>query len=84
MEKPSPSPQLHLDEKWDKAIDLTLRRFSHGLAIGGIGSLLLFRGAGMRTAVTAFTAGMGVGSAWQQVSSEFEDLVPEMLASKRQ
>jgi len=73
---------LHLDERWDKLLDLSLRRLTYGTLAGGAAAMLLFRSGGARTAVVAFGAGAGIGSAWQLCSQEFEDLVPSLLKSK--
>lgn len=35
--------ELYLDEKWDKLIDLTLRRGVYGLLAGSVVALVLFR-----------------------------------------
>lgn len=34
---------LHLDERWDKLIDLSVRRLSYGTLAGGAVALLLMR-----------------------------------------
>ena len=34
--------ELQLDAKWDRALDLTLRRSIYGMLAGGAGALLLF------------------------------------------
>jgi hypothetical protein len=36
-------PELLVDERWDKAVDLTLRRFVYSGAVGCLSALLLFR-----------------------------------------
>ena len=33
---------LHLDERWDKLIELSFRRTVYGLAFGAIGAVVLF------------------------------------------
>ncbi len=35
--------ELHLDEKWDKAVDITLRRAVYGSIVGVASGLLFFR-----------------------------------------
>ncbi|KAL6751025.1 hypothetical protein V8C86DRAFT_2790107 [Haematococcus lacustris] len=69
----SPPPEVQLAEKWDRLAELTTKRLAYGLLAGGLTAVLLARGPGARTAITAFAAGTGCGSAWQQVSKEFED-----------
>lgn len=38
--------QVHLDERWDKLLELSLRRLTYGAAAGGLAGLLLLRGYG--------------------------------------
>ncbi|GFH10371.1 uncharacterized protein HaLaN_05671, partial [Haematococcus lacustris] len=64
----SPPPEVQLAEKWDRLAELTTKRLAYGLLAGGLTAVLLARGPGARTAITAFAAGTGCGSAWQQVS----------------
>mmetsp|Transcript_9272 Transcript_9272/g.16362 ORF Transcript_9272/g.16362 Transcript_9272/m.16362 type:complete len:85 (-) Transcript_9272:611-865(-) len=77
------APEAKLSEKWDRLIDLSLRRLAYGVTAGGAVALLLCRGSHTRTAVAAFGAGAGIGSAWQQTSKEFEEVVPGMLRSPK-
>ncbi|GFH12994.1 uncharacterized protein HaLaN_08790 [Haematococcus lacustris] len=73
----SPPPEVQLAEKWDRLAELTTKRLAYGLLAGGLAAVLLARGPGARTAITAFAAGTGCGSAWQQVSKEVLPL-PQM------
>ncbi|KAG1679237.1 hypothetical protein FOA52_009266 [Chlamydomonas sp. UWO 241] len=73
---------LEIDARWDKLLDLSLRRVSYGTLTGAAAAMLLFRGSCVRGAVVAFGAGAGLGSAWQLCSQEFEDLVPSLLKTK--
>lgn len=77
MSKDDLPKELYIDEKWDRFIDLTVRRFTYGTLAGGLAGLLLLRGSSARVASLAFGSGFGVGSAWQQSSTEFEQLVPK-------
>jgi Domain of unknown function (DUF543) len=36
-------PELHIDEKWDKVINVVFTRSTTGLFLGGLSGLLLFR-----------------------------------------
>ncbi|KAJ8769917.1 hypothetical protein K2173_008999 [Erythroxylum novogranatense] len=54
--------------KWDACLDLTLRRFVYSSLAGALGGLLLFRSPVTRWASIAFTAGVGVGSAYTECS----------------
>mmetsp|Transcript_11605 Transcript_11605/g.34869 ORF Transcript_11605/g.34869 Transcript_11605/m.34869 type:complete len:80 (-) Transcript_11605:570-809(-) len=56
--------QVHYDEHWDRAIDLTVRRAVYGTLAGGIAAVLLARAPASRAAVISFGAGIGVGSAY--------------------
>mmetsp|Transcript_39184 Transcript_39184/g.97068 ORF Transcript_39184/g.97068 Transcript_39184/m.97068 type:complete len:83 (+) Transcript_39184:42-290(+) len=67
-------PELSMDAKWEAAIDLTLRRLVYGSLAGGAAGLMLFRGAGTRSASLAFGAGAALGSAYTDCSRQFESL----------
>mmetsp|Transcript_7950 Transcript_7950/g.15468 ORF Transcript_7950/g.15468 Transcript_7950/m.15468 type:complete len:82 (-) Transcript_7950:329-574(-) len=81
MSKETPK-ELLIDAKWDKLIDLSIRRGIYGAGIAGLSSLVLLCGPTSRVAVTALGAGIGLGSAWQQCSNEFQSLVPDLLKVK--
>lgn len=36
-------PALLIDQRWDKVVDLSLRRLVYGTALGGLGAVLLLR-----------------------------------------
>lgn len=57
--------QVHLDERWDKLLELSLRRVTYGAAAGGLAGLLLLRGYGN-----------GGGPDGAMRSSEWESPVP--------
>jgi len=63
---------LQIDEKWDKFIDLTLRRVVYGTLAGTLAAAAVFRGPTSRVVSIAFGAGFGAGSAWQACSKDFE------------
>jgi inner membrane organizing system protein 1 len=58
--------QLH--EKYDKCIDLTLRRSMYGALAGVAFGVLLFRRPTTRCASMAFGVGVGLGSAHAECS----------------
>lgn len=74
-----PPRELYIDAKWDKFIDLSLRRVVYGSLVGGAVAVLLLRGPQTRTAAIAFGAGFGAGSAYQSCSSDFQDLIPDVF-----
>ncbi|KAG7672527.1 hypothetical protein Ndes2526B_g08956 [Nannochloris sp. 'desiccata'] len=63
----------YIDEKWDAAIDTTLRRVVYGSLAGGVAALMLFRGPSVRAATLALGAGFGAGTAYQQNQALFEE-----------
>jgi hypothetical protein len=63
-------PEIQFDEKWDRLVDVTLRRVVYGTLIGGAAALTLLRGGGARGAAVAFGAGWGAGSAWTTCSKD--------------
>lgn len=62
----------YIDEKWDAALDVTLRRVVYGSMAGGLAALVLFRSGSARAAVTAFGAGFGAGSSYNENQAMFE------------
>ncbi|WPT16333.1 hypothetical protein PSENEW3_00004340 [Picochlorum sp. SENEW3] len=56
----------YIDEKWDAALDSTLRKVVYGSLAGGITAMVLFRSGSTRAALTAFGAGFGAGSAYYE------------------
>ncbi|KAF6252212.1 hypothetical protein COO60DRAFT_1554375, partial [Scenedesmus sp. NREL 46B-D3] len=64
--------ELFADEKWDRLIDLSLRRTVYGVLGGSLVALALFRGPSTRAASVAFGAGFGAGSAWQACAKDFQ------------
>jgi len=75
MGEQSRPPQFDIDQKWDKVIDLSLRRVVYGSLAAGITSLVLFRGASTRAAITGIGAGFGAGSAWADSQREIQDIL---------
>lgn len=39
----APAPELYISEKYDRLLDLSLRRAAYGLGFGGLAAVLLFR-----------------------------------------
>ncbi|CAM6088179.1 unnamed protein product [Calypogeia fissa] len=68
--------ELSLDDKWDAAIDLTLRRFVYSTAGGAVAALALFRSPVTRWSAIAFGAGLGLGSAIRDSSYIFNGSNP--------
>ncbi|KAL3690833.1 hypothetical protein R1sor_004484 [Riccia sorocarpa] len=69
--KGSNSTDLLIDQKWDAAIDLTLRRVVYSTAGGAAVALTLFRSPSTRWSAIAFGAGIGLGSALRDCSNIF-------------
>ena len=65
-------PELQLDAKWEAAIDVTLRRVVYGCIGGTTMAFLMCRGTTARAAVSAFGAGVGVGSAYEDAAKLFK------------
>lgn len=78
MERP---PQLDYAQKWDAAMDITLRRLVYGSLAGAASALLLFRSPTTRWAALAFGAGAGVGSAVTDSSELYRGLFRANLSS---
>jgi len=64
--------ELQLDAKWEAAIDVTLRRVVYGCIGGTTMAFLMCRGTTARAAVSAFGAGVGVGSAYEDAAKLFK------------
>ncbi|KAI8105626.1 hypothetical protein M9434_000208 [Picochlorum sp. BPE23] len=62
----------YIDEKWDAALDSTLRKVVYGSLAGGITAMVLFRSGSTRAALTAFGAGFGAGSAYYENQAMFQ------------
>eukprot|EP00793_Prasinoderma_coloniale_P004111 PRCOL_00006286-RA len=63
-----------LDAKWDKAIDITMRRLFYG-GLSGAAAGAVFSGSTTgRVAAMAFGAGCGVGSAYAECADDFRSL----------
>ncbi|XP_030522539.1 MICOS complex subunit Mic10 [Rhodamnia argentea] len=60
-----------VDAKWDRCVDLTVRRFFYSSLAGVFGGLLLFRSPVARWSSLAFGAGLGIGSAYTECSQKF-------------
>mmetsp|Transcript_28365 Transcript_28365/g.62837 ORF Transcript_28365/g.62837 Transcript_28365/m.62837 type:complete len:84 (+) Transcript_28365:50-301(+) len=64
--------ELRLSAKWDYAVENFVTRASLGVVIGGIASIVLFRGRTSRMAFATFGMGIGVGDAYRLSAFEFE------------
>lgn len=58
--------RFHIDERWDAAIDLTLRRLTLGAILGGVSAIVLFRSPTARASVLSLGIGFGAGTAFEQ------------------
>lgn len=76
-----PPKDLFVDDKWDKFIDLSLRRTVYGTLAGALVAAMIFRGPCTRGAAIAYGAGFGGGSAWQVCSKDFEGFLPSRTTS---
>ncbi|KAK9909271.1 hypothetical protein WJX75_009880 [Coccomyxa subellipsoidea] len=68
-------PEFYINKKWDKCIDLALRRVVYGTLGGGAVALILFRGGGARAACAGFGAGFGAGAAYTECQRELQDVL---------
>lgn len=50
------SPELYIDQQWDRAIDLTVRRVVYGALAGGVAAVLLARESS-NLCITSWTPG---------------------------
>jgi len=57
-------------------IERGIRHLGAGIIAGGVASLILVRrGSGARKAITAFGAGVGLGSAWTRTNMDLEEVL---------
>merc|ERR1711865_274063 len=73
IERPA---EFQMDEKIDRCVDITLRRFVYGTVGGMVAAALLCRGASSRSAAVAFGAGAGLGSAYTDCAKDLEKMFP--------
>lgn len=66
------SPQIYINQQWDQAIDLTVRRVVYGALAGGAAAVLLARSPSARAAAVAFGVGTGVGTAYSDSQTMFK------------
>ena len=66
VSKPTDPQRFHIDERWDAAIDITLRRVALGAVLGGVSALVLFRHPTARASVVSLCIGWGAGTAFEQ------------------
>ncbi|KAH7315040.1 hypothetical protein KP509_21G031400 [Ceratopteris richardii] len=71
------TPKLDMDAKWDACYDLTLRRFFYSSLAGAASALLFFRSPVTRWGVIAFSAGIGLGSAYTDCSHIMGGALPK-------
>lgn len=58
--------RFHIDERWDAAIDITLRRVALGAVLGGVSAIVLFRSPTARASILSLGIGFGAGTAFEQ------------------
>jgi hypothetical protein len=81
----SPNTNIPSDVSSDEAVNYIIQKgivergITHvgvGIVAGAVASLVLARGgSGARKAITAFGAGVGLGSAWTRTNMDLEDLL---------
>jgi len=72
VEEPKIPSELRLTYKWEGCVERALSNTTVGTVAAGLASIVLFRTAPMRFALTACGAGFGAGKAWAECSYEFE------------
>ncbi|PIN12508.1 hypothetical protein CDL12_14889 [Handroanthus impetiginosus] len=70
-----------LNAKWDACLDLGVRRFVYSSLAGAFAGLLLFRSPVTRWASVAFSAGVGIGSAYSDCSHKFDGSPPKLTSN---
>ena len=64
--------ELKLSERWAVTGETMATYSGVGTLVGGAVSLVLFRGAALRTGVAMMGTGFGGGMAWEKCSADFE------------
>jgi hypothetical protein len=71
--------RFHIDERWDAAIDLTLRRVTLGAVLGAVSAIVLFRSPTARASMLSLGIGFGAGTAFEQsqalVSNSYDEYI---------
>ncbi|GMJ11678.1 hypothetical protein like AT1G22520 [Hibiscus trionum] len=81
-DKESTASEYDMNAKWDACVNLTLRRFVYSSLAGAFGGLIFFRSPVTRWASVAFGAGVGIGSAYTDCSSNFGGYSPKLAPPK--
>lgn len=76
--------ELKVAEKWDTALEKGIKRTAYGAIAGGIVAALLFRGAGVRSAIVGLGSGVGIGITYSEAKRDFEQLASEKVVSEGQ
>eukprot|EP00884_Botryococcus_braunii_P007224 jgi/Botrbrau1/16502/Bobra.0142s0096.1 len=71
----TPADRFSLDPRWDRAIDVTLRRIFYGSLGGAIVAFTLFRSPAGRFGTVMFGAGFGAGAAYVEAQELFRKSV---------
>jgi Domain of unknown function (DUF543) len=79
-----PASELKVADKWDVAVETGIKRTAYGTMAAGVVAALLFRGAGVRAAITGLGAGAGLGATYADTKRDFESMARDARVQKRQ
>lgn len=77
-----PDSELKIADKWDHALEKGIKRTAYGVLAGGLIAALLFRGAGVRSAIVGVGGGIGIGITYAEAKRDFEQLAVNSASSK--
>jgi hypothetical protein len=75
--------RFHIDERWDAAIDLTLRRVTLGAVLGAVSATVLFRSPTARASILSLGIGFGAGTAFEQSQALVSNSYDEYMYMER-
>ena len=64
--------ELKISDKWDKLLEDMVIKTGAGVTVGGLASIVLFRGSRGRIGMTMLAGGFGMGMAWERAAKQFE------------